>query len=205
MSAANCCMTQKSSSSDNLAPRPIQLRTPSELLPVASQCYETGPHRISSSSTVSPLSNQEDIAELQAIFEEDKSSAKDGIRLPKAKKSSRSLVSVKNRLRKHLSRELKIPRHRSRSSVGTSEEEIERRAELRRIRQKRIQEELSSEFGYDSDAKSLQTIAVVDSAGEDGGNLRVAERGPQVPATRSPTRWTPALSPPPLISPYLKE
>ena len=127
------------------------------------------------------------------------------MRFPKAKKSSGSLVSVKGRLRKHLSRELKIPRRRSRSSVGTSEEGIERRAELRRIRQKRIQDELSSEFGYDSDAKSLQTITGVDSAGEDGGSLRPSECGPRFPATQSPSRLTPALSSPSLMSVYLKE
>jgi hypothetical protein len=42
--------------------------------------------------------------------------------------------------------------------VGTSEEEIERRAELRRIRHKRIQEELSQEGAYDEDAKSLSEV-----------------------------------------------
>lgn len=46
-------------------------------------------------------------------------------------------------------------KRRSRSSVGHSEEEVERRAELRRIRQKRIEEELTYESEQDNDAESL--------------------------------------------------
>ena len=42
--------------------------------------------------------------------------------------------------------------------IGSSEEEVERRAELRRIRHKRIQEELSNESAYDEDAKSLTSV-----------------------------------------------
>jgi len=77
----------------------------------------------------------------------------------KLKKSASTLKSVKSRLKKHLSRDSGVSKRLSRCSVGTSEEEIERRAELRRIRHKRIREELSNEGIYDDDAHSISTIA----------------------------------------------
>ncbi len=88
----------------------------------------------------------------------------------KAKKSIISLKAVADKLKKRLSRESggSTKRH-SRSSVGTTEEEAERRAELRRWRQKRIQEELSSEEVYDEDAKSLKEAQM--------GGLQVSKRG----------------------------
>jgi len=89
------------------------------------------------------------------------------------KPSSRSLArSLKarlsiSRIRKRLSREsarsrlsLRPSKRSSRleMTTGSSEEEIERRAELRRIRKLRIQEELEKD-GFDSDAKSIGTLA----------------------------------------------
>lgn len=84
-----------------------------------------------------------------------------------AKKASSTLSTVKNRLKKHLSKDSGITtsKRHSRASVGTSEAEIERRAELRRIRHKRIQEELSNEGIYDDDAKSLSTLDAATSSG----------------------------------------
>jgi hypothetical protein len=81
----------------------------------------------------------------------------------KPKESSSTLSVVKNKLKKALPGGLVISKRHSRSSVGTSEE-IERRAELRRIRQKRIQDELSNEGIYDEDAKSLSTVEGADSS-----------------------------------------
>lgn len=198
MSSANCCLAQKPPSPNNLAPRLVPLPSSSEPPQAASQYGNISTNYPSSASPSSPLSKPDDIAELQAIFEEDKSPIGDGNNYPKTKRSSASLTSVKNRLKKHLSRELKVQKRQSRSSVGTSEEEIERRAELRRIRQRRIQEELSNELGYDSDAKSLPTISGVDFAGEengDGGSTR----------HRLPYPGKPALSPASEMSPYENE
>ncbi|KAJ5041149.1 uncharacterized protein L3040_005701 [Drepanopeziza brunnea f. sp. 'multigermtubi'] len=71
------------------------------------------------------------------------------------KKSSSTLKAVTQKLKKHLSKEDGVSKRMSRQSIGTSEEEVERRAELRRIRERRIREELSNEGCYDDDAKSL--------------------------------------------------
>ena len=54
-----------------------------------------------------------------------------------------------------------MPKRRSRSSVGTTEEEVERRKELRRLRQSRIMDELGTESAYDNDAKSISSIISV--------------------------------------------
>jgi hypothetical protein len=126
------------------------------------------------------MSKPEDAAVLQAIFEDDRTNRgteRDGV---VSKRSSVALDAVtiskiKNRLKKHLSTEsVFVSKRNSRSSVGTSEEEVERRAELRRIRHKRIQDELSNEGIYDEDAKSISTTgAAADvSPGEQGAGGR---------------------------------
>ena len=89
---------------------------------------------------------------------------------PNPIKARLSLVSlnfkqVSKNLKKHLARDPALDKRRSRSSVGHSEEEIERRAELRRIRQKRIEEELSHESIYGDDEES--SVAVTDDATKD--------------------------------------
>ncbi|KAI6709317.1 hypothetical protein JHW43_008162 [Diplocarpon mali] len=75
--------------------------------------------------------------------------------LIQTKRSSATLKAVTQKLKKHLSKEDGVSKRLSRASIGTSEEEVERRAELRRIRERRIREELSNEGIYDEDAKSL--------------------------------------------------
>ena len=97
-------------------------------------------------------------AKLRALLEGDDSEHEHEHQRIQAKQSSSTLSVVKNKLKKTLPGELIVSKRHSRSSVGTSEEEIERRAELRRIRQKRIQDELSNEGIYDEDAKSLSTV-----------------------------------------------
>ncbi|KAA8574369.1 hypothetical protein EYC84_005850 [Monilinia fructicola] len=73
--------------------------------------------------------------------------------------SSNTLKSVKSRLKKTFSRESGIAKKNDkRKSIGTSEEEVERRKELRRLRQKRIEEELSYDDEYDEDAQSMSTV-----------------------------------------------
>ena len=95
---------------------------------------------------------------LRALLEGDKSDADDVSRQVDARHSSSTLNVVKQKLKKHLSRDSALSKRHSRSSVGTSEEEIERRAELRRIRERRIREELSNEGLYDDDAKSISSV-----------------------------------------------
>ncbi len=113
----------------------------------------------------------------------DKDSAK-----VKSKKSSGTLNAVARKLKKHLSRDSALSKRHSRSSVGTSEEEVERRAELRRIRRKRIQEELSNEGIYDDDAKSVSSVAVAPT--------------PPPTAKKSHSSWTPGdFVPLPLFTP----
>ena len=126
---------------------------------------------------------ERELKEVHAIFE-DKGSEEEfgeqgmGVkRKLKSKKSVATLGGVKERLKKAFSREvlrkdagfkgdremneddIKLKgRHKGRkSSIGTSEEEIERRRELKRLRERRIREELTEggEEGWDEDAKSL--------------------------------------------------
>ncbi|RDW60781.1 hypothetical protein BP6252_12164 [Coleophoma cylindrospora] len=81
-------------------------------------------------------------------------------------KSFTALDVVKSRIRKHLSRDSVLSKHHS---VGSSEEELERRAELRRIRRKRIQEELSQEDVYDEDARSTSTLGMSTASPRNSG------------------------------------
>ena len=81
----------------------------------------------------------------------------------KPRKSTNTLNAVKHIIKKRLSRESALAKRRSVSSVGTTEEEVERRAELKRIRHKRIKEELSNEASYDEDAKSISSVAEGDT------------------------------------------
>ncbi|PHH63278.1 hypothetical protein CDD81_6135 [Ophiocordyceps australis] len=68
-----------------------------------------------------------------------------------AKPSAGTLDVVRIKLAKHLPQDTETKRQ-SRTAVGHSEEELARRAELRRIRQKRIQDELSKEGPNDNNS-----------------------------------------------------
>ncbi|PBP21703.1 hypothetical protein BUE80_DR007603 [Diplocarpon rosae] len=95
-------------------------------------------------------------AKFREILEGDKEVETDTeSELIRTKRSSGTLKAVTQKLKKHLSKEDGVSKRLSRASIGTSEEEIGRRAELRRIRERRIREELSNEGVYDEDAKSL--------------------------------------------------
>lgn len=59
-------------------------------------------------------------------------------------RSAGKLQLVTSHLRRHLSQD-SLPGRKARTSVGTSQHEIERRAELKRLMHKRIQEELRNE------------------------------------------------------------
>lgn len=94
-------------------------------------------------------------ARLRELIEGDKFDTESESEIITTKKSSSTLKAVTQKLKKHLSKDGGVSKRHSRASIGTSEEEVERRAELRRIRERRIREELSNEGMYDDDAKSL--------------------------------------------------
>jgi len=181
-----CCTNRAPPSPDGFAPRPAIGHSLTKV--------DSPPTFVASISTiVSRLSNPSDAADLQAIFEDEKSSIDGGLVRTKPRRSANAVHAVADRLKKRLSRDLSIAnstKRHLRSSVGSSEEEVERRAELRRIRQKRIEDELSCEI-YDDDAKSLSTIL--------GGNStlgRATRDGEYLPTSSltTPTLTFPTVS-----------
>lgn len=154
MGSSNCCTSRDPPSPDGDPPRPA--------VTLSEASHTTVKDMIPSWSTVSRISKPEDAAEFQAIFEnivDDQHFGDLELERIKNKHSSNTLHIIAHRLKKRLSRDSGISKRQLRASIRGSEEEVERRAELRRIRQKRIQEELSSEAVYDDDAESLSTIA----------------------------------------------
>lgn len=110
----------------------------------------------------------------------------------KAKKSSSTLKDVTKRLKKHFSRESALNKRLARSSVGTSEEEIERRAELRRIRERRIREELDNEVVSDEEDDAKSMSLPVDSSPKE---MQTQWRIPDDEVLVLPTFPSPPLSP----------
>ena len=155
MGSIGCCTSRHPPSPDGVAPRPVGASPASVHLHAKSEDLLTA-----SWASDSALSRPEDAEAIQAIFAEDKSSHGDDHENILFKKASITLNAVKSRLKKHLSKDsgFTSAKRLSHTSVGTSEEEVERRAELRRIRHIRIKEDLSQEGVYDDDAKSLSTI-----------------------------------------------
>lgn len=183
MSPASCCTSRRPPSPSGLAPRPI-------LVPHGSRQGKVVEVYFPSISSSSRLSGPEDLAELQAIFESDKSSAESKRECIKTNESSNTLRIVTSKLRKHLSRDSGVSKRLSRSSIGTSEEDIQRRAELRRIRHKRIKEELSSGGIYDEDAISMHSVVIASSTkGHHGRQSPLAL--PELPAPQLPELSTP--------------
>ncbi|KAG9242612.1 hypothetical protein BJ878DRAFT_577269 [Calycina marina] len=189
MGLVRCCISRAPSSPDGLHPRPVEIRSP----PVHRSSRRVS--LPSSNLTTSPLSNPKDAADLHAIFEDDNSSITGDEVRSRPRKGSSKAYTVAERLKRRLSRDFgntESSKRHSRSSVGSSEEEVERRAELRRIRQRRIEHELSNEI-YDDDARSLSTIpggiTPVDQ------NSRASRHVEYLP--------TPSLTPPDLTFPSL--
>ncbi|CAG8981098.1 hypothetical protein HYALB_00012618 [Hymenoscyphus albidus] len=125
--------------------------------------FENGNARAVSGEPEITPARQASTLKLRSLLLGDKSDTDEEWEQIKLKKSSSTLSAVKQKLKKHLSRETTLSKRRSVSSVGTTDKEIERRAELKRIRHKRIQLELSNEASYDEDAKSLSSIADADT------------------------------------------
>jgi hypothetical protein len=150
MASYNCCTSKDPPSPDGVPSRPIKLRPGKALL----KQLIPAP----SGSITSGFSKTEDAAEIRAIFEADTSDSDDEQLDPMKKKSSSTPAAVKSKLRKHLSCESALLGHQPRSTVGNSDEEVERRKELKLLRDRRIQEELCHEDSYDDDAMSLSTV-----------------------------------------------
>lgn len=119
-----------------------------------------------------------------------------------ARSPTSTLEAVTQKLRKHLSRDSALNKRHSRASVGTSSEEVERRAELRRIREKRIKEELSNEGLYDDDAKSLPSVVDTNTPLEN--KSRTSMTPGSLPHFKSPYLDLPYLEYPSLPYPVLQ-
>ncbi|OBT94191.1 hypothetical protein VE01_06958 [Pseudogymnoascus verrucosus] len=97
----------------------------------------------------SRFSKSEDAAELHAIFKGDNLDDGDDSNLKKRRAGG-------SKLQKRFSRDLTLTNQRSpTSTVAISEEEVARREEVKRIRAKRLQEELGDIRVYDEDATPL--------------------------------------------------
>ncbi|KAH6674525.1 hypothetical protein B0J14DRAFT_43183 [Halenospora varia] len=177
-SSSNCCISRGPPSPDGEPPR--LARNSPRKNPHPANAPTLSPGSSTTIPELRPIFEDDDITETGVVHvkhnstykmrsfllgdNEDKSDTEDECKRVRVKKSSTALDAVRQKLRKHLSRESALSKRRSKSSVGTSEEEVERRAELRRIRHKRIQEELSNEAVYDDDAKILSSLIDADSS-----------------------------------------
>jgi len=201
-STANCCSGCDPPSPEGLGPRPLSP------FKVSNKNLEVNP--------ADPIltSSNEDVSELRAIFiddeqdasdeEDDQAKVRSSSRLRafllgskpdgsdfseyiKSKTNFTTLKEATQKLKKHLSKEETNSQRHSGSSIGTVEE-LERRAELRRLRRKRIQEELSNEGIYDDDAKSLSSIVDITwSSGIGSPRSWVPGECVQLPALSLPT------------------
>jgi hypothetical protein len=171
--SSSCCIGRHPPSPDGLAPRLASSsvssgrRVSKEHIPSLTTSDVAQLRAIFQEDTVTPLPEEgsevkphKGKGKLTSILEGDKSDSDIEMKVVdvKSRKSSSTLKSVAKRLKRHLSKDSELSKRHSRSSVGTSEEEIERRAELRRIRERRIREELSNEGVYDPDAKSVSSM-----------------------------------------------
>ena len=113
--------------------------------PLPNQCEELDHPR---PWRMSPLKELEELDQL--VIEDDSDTETGPSRVPKGKNR---LEIVKDRLIRHISREDDM-RRPSLGTVGTSDQDIARRAELRRLRHERIQKELEDNTGDNAARKS---------------------------------------------------
>ncbi|PNY24160.1 Uncharacterized protein TCAP_05908 [Tolypocladium capitatum] len=121
-----------------------------------------------------PVSPCEGPAELcQLVVDDDSDNQGDGSQ--SAKRSTRTLDVVRTKLIRHMSQDNEA-RRQSRMAIGHSEEELARRAELRRFRQKRIQDELDKEGGNDDGSnrshRSTRYLSPLIDLGQPGNGPR---------------------------------
>ncbi|KAF4982495.1 hypothetical protein FZEAL_1888 [Fusarium zealandicum] len=122
-----------------------------------------------------PVDSSENGSVIHQIVDGDSDSDDDQRHPPKREKTSGPFDAVRNRLIRSISTE-SSSKHPSFSSLGHSEEEIARRAELRRLMHQRIQDELQTEQSDDDDSKkSPQGIRCVSSV----VNLAITSTGPR--------------------------
>ncbi|OBT73119.1 hypothetical protein VF21_08935, partial [Pseudogymnoascus sp. 05NY08] len=139
MRGNTCCIARGSPSPDGKPPRQIN---PVSVHPQASE----NARMVSWSSR---LSKPEDAAELHAIFKGDNLDDGDALTLKKRR-------AGRSKLQKRFSRDSTLTYQRSPTlTVALSEEEVARREEVKRIRAKRLQEELGDIRVYDEDATPL--------------------------------------------------
>ncbi|KAL7911100.1 hypothetical protein GGI35DRAFT_492527 [Trichoderma velutinum] len=140
----------------DLAESPEEHRVPWGL-PDIQQCFDQSresvemPIRSRDASMLPAELPSEDPTELGQLVVDD--SDGEGEEENPLTKTSSALNVVRTKLIRHMSHE-KEPNRRSRASAGHSQEEVARRAELRRFRHQRIQEELKNE---ESNAESSST------------------------------------------------
>lgn len=120
------------------------------------------------------LSPCEGPAELcQLVVDDDSDNEGDGSQ--SAKRSTRTLDVVRTKLIRHMSQDNETKRQ-SRVAIGHSEEELARRAELRRFRQKRIQDELDKEGSLDDGSnkshRSTRYLSPLIDLGQPGNGPR---------------------------------
>jgi hypothetical protein len=164
---SNCCTGRQPPSPDSFSPRPatspasaatkdrIQSKTASEVNKRQVICNEDIEDSVTSTRSMGSYTLPGDLTD---ILERELSDSEEELDHIKPQQRSQTLKVMTDRLKKHLSIDSALAKRHSRSSIGTSEEEVERRAELRRIRDRRIQEELGNKSIYDDDATSLSTI-----------------------------------------------
>ncbi|KAK3387564.1 hypothetical protein B0H63DRAFT_159952 [Podospora didyma] len=127
-------------------PPPVRLPGPLTLNPVSPN---TSPESLSSLRVSVPAS----IAPIEPVelgmLVVDDSESEEEVDPSVPGKNSSTLQLVRTRIRRHLSQD-SLSRRKARSAIGCSQEEIDRRAELKRLMHKRIQEELRNEGGQDT-------------------------------------------------------
>ncbi|KAG8427675.1 hypothetical protein J3459_006475 [Metarhizium acridum] len=105
------------------------------------------------SEQISPFEGPVELCQLASTSPENGDT---GSLIPSTRTST--FEGVKARIVKHLSQD-SGPRRHSRVSIGHSDEELARRAEVRRLRQKRIQDELNKDDGNDDQSNGSHQSA----------------------------------------------
>ncbi|KAK3371533.1 hypothetical protein B0T24DRAFT_323648 [Lasiosphaeria ovina] len=153
-----CCSAPRSSRASTSAPKhhpvlpvpppPARLPGPLTMNPVTPASPDTSPDSLSSLRASVPMAMiPVEPVELGQLVVEDSDSDEEPNPAAPVRNSS-ALQLVRTRIRRHLSQD-SLSRRKGRSAVGCSQEEIQRRAELKRLMHKRIQEELRSEEGQE--------------------------------------------------------
>ncbi|KAM4059205.1 hypothetical protein HRG_007933 [Hirsutella rhossiliensis] len=125
------------------------------------------PNDVPASAQVSPCEGPVELCQL--VADNDSDSHDDTSQ--SAKRSTGTLEVVRSKLIRHMPQDNEV-RRQSRLAAGHSEEELARRAELRRFRQQRIQDELdkdkSNDEGSESSHRSTRYLSPLIQLGQSG-------------------------------------